>query len=409
MERVRIEKLVHKGNGLGRLPGGKTVFVPLAAPGELVEIRIVEERSSWALAELESVLEASPDRREPPCPYFGACGGCQLQHMTYPAQMKAKETVLAETWRGRHPVEVMGTGPEFGYRHRVRFHVLPGARGLGFMRRGTNRLLPVEDCLLCAQPIRERLPWVLDQLLPELAARRVDVSELSLACGREGVAVHLHTECPLHPETIHRLREWSELPLGFDPPGLSSRPLTVDFGPHPMLVDAAGFFQANPAVVAQVFTDPALAVEAGDSVLELYCGVGLFTVPLARRARRVDAVEASPRCQSLFRRNLAANGAGNACFFQADAAEWVLRANLERYDMLFADPPRAGLGLPLARRLSEGRLRRLAYLSCEISTQQRDVQELLADPGACLARLALYDFFPNTYHMECLANIHGHH
>jgi 23S rRNA (uracil1939-C5)-methyltransferase len=127
---VRIEKLVHRGAGLGRLPDGRAVFVPYTCPGEEVRIRLVREQKSWAAGEAEEILAASPARREPPCPYFGRCGGCQLMHLAYPEQREWKRRIVEELWRHEHAVASGSRHDrEFGYRHQVRLRCPGGNRG----------------------------------------------------------------------------------------------------------------------------------------------------------------------------------------------------------------------------------------------------------------------------------------
>ncbi|MBN2430560.1 MAG: class I SAM-dependent RNA methyltransferase [Acidobacteria bacterium] len=409
---VTIEKLVHRGAGLGRLPDGKAVFVPYSVPGERLRVHVTEERASFARGVIEEILTSAPGRREPPCPYFGECGGCQLMHLEYARQLEWKQKILAEIWRHQQPADC-GTSRhrEFGYRQRIRLHVRPEADRLGFMHQNTKSIVNIEDCLLCHPAIRETFPWLRRQLLPKLLELALPVREILLAAGDDPpAAVWLQSSSPLDGRQLARLRRWSPYPLSGSGAGKDAPRVRLDIGGVCFEVSPDTFFQANSGAVAELWQHPALEVPPESRVLELYAGLGLFTLFLARRVREVCAVEGNPEARRLFDRNLALNPAAHVTFHQHSVERWLeeWRGDRPTVDTLFLDPPRTGLSRPVRQRLPELSFRRILYLSCDATTQHRDLQAWLNGGEYGLKSLTMFDFFPNTFHFECLARLYEH-
>jgi 23S rRNA (uracil1939-C5)-methyltransferase len=174
-------------------------------------------------------------------------------------------------------------------------------------------------------------------------------------------------------------------------------------------VDAAAFFQAHPAAAAELLADPSLELPPATRLLELYCGMGLFTVALARRVTSVVAVEGDPGCTALFAANIRRAGAGNVRHAESSVESWLTAraGSLGEFDALLLDPPRTGLGAGVRYVLASAPFRDLLYLSCDIPTQRRDLLAWLAGGAFTMAGLTVFDFFPNTFHIECLARLHG--
>ncbi|MBP7867483.1 MAG: class I SAM-dependent RNA methyltransferase [Acidobacteria bacterium] len=415
---VGIEKVVPGGDGLGRLPDGRVVFVPFTLPGERVRVRVVAERRSVAFGSLEDVLEASPGRRDAPCPHFGECGGCRLQHADPGLQVQLKTSVLAEIWRGRVPVEQgCPPGDAFGYRHRVRLHVTPGNRGVGFMRHRSNAVVPVTDCLLCRPEIRRCIRWLREDFLPRLSPGRWPLREIRLAMG-DGPPVYV-LPAFARPVPVRRLREalgrsarpasgeWVVAGPGpgagrAEGPGAGGAALAFRLGPYRYEADPGGFFQANLPQAGRVLERLGEQFPPSVPALELFCGMGLFTVVWGSRSPRVVAVEGDRLLRAPFERTLRLNGLGGVTLATSPVEAWLRehRGETPAFGWLFLDPPRTGLS-PEARELLRGpRPGTLAYLSCDPVTQHRDLVAMA--PGAA-PRLLFYDFFPNTAHLECLA------
>lgn len=382
-----IERLVAGGEGLAHLPDGRAVFIPQTAPGELVRARLVEEKPTFARGVLLEVLQPSALRRAAPCPHYGTCGGCQLQHLHYSAQVEAKQAFIREallrlgqiTWEGPIP---MRTGPEWGYRSRVQFKLATetGRLRVGFYASGTNDLCDIETCLLLPPPLA-RLPAVLrQQALSSLPNKTLDV-----ALG-------------------------DEAELSASPPlaNIPSHPVACRIGDFVYTYDARCFFQVNrelvATLVAEVVPDE---LPSGGLALDLYAGVGLFTLPLARKFQQVLAIEASPNAAAFARANLHHNHLTNAQVIAEDCARWIQRraaAFADRVDWLVADPPRAGLDNAVRKGLVVIRPRHIVYVSCHPATLARDLKLLLAH-GYRLTKIVGLDLFPQTAHVEVVAQL----
>ena len=398
---LRIEKVVPGGSGLGRLPDGRAVFVPFTLPGETVTVRLTSERKSLAFAEVLDIREPSVRRRTPPCPHFRTCGGCQLQHAEHGLQLELKRAMVEEVWRGRVEVEAGEASPEeFGYRHRVRLHVAPDNRAVGFMRPRSHDVAPIRDCLLCRPAIREVIRWLSGTLLPRLSPRRWPLSEILLAMG-ETPPVHLvpqFRQRPAGPFPRHLL-ESAPVPVALA--SASTPPITFRISDFRFEATAEAFFQANVAALESLFGVLRGWCPEQSEVLELFCGMGLFTAIWGSRGCRVTAVEGNDRLEAPFARTARLNEAGQHSFVLSSVEDWLARnPDLSAFGALFLDPPRCGLS-DEARTALAGKLpAHSAYLSCDPLTQYRDLRAAAPD---AVPRLRLFDFFPNTAHVECLA------
>ncbi len=425
MSRLHIEKVVHGGTGLGR-EGGRVWLVPYTAPGDVIEARAVREHATFVEGACVAVLEPGPDRVEPRCPLFGRCGGCHLQHLSHDAQVEARRGILLESLRrfarieGLEPEVV--TGADWDYRGRVEFHV--GASRLGFFEPGSHDLVPVDDCPIAAPEIRGLIP---DLQRAVAEARVTGPANLEAVAGTDREVVLVGDGppgwfTPSLPERLRALpgvagillhtrgRYW--LPMGrttvpWTMPGPDGREMRVDLDPR-------GFSQANvglnPRLVETVVR--LAAPGPGEEVLELYAGAGNFTLPLLAAGQRaggvhVTAVEANRAAlQALDRAagGLAAEPGSLTCL--PGNTEVVVRRLLDgrrRYDLVVADPPRAGIG-PAARLLPRLGPLRIVLVSCEPSTLARDVG-VLVEAGYRPDALVLVDMFPQTAHVEAVMRL----
>jgi len=423
---LEVAGLSHDGRGVARRDG-KTVFVAGALPGEQVRCRVTHGKTRFDEARLLEVLRASPERRTPHCPHFGHCGGCTLQHLSSAAQLAAHQQQLAsalERIARLQPGAWLApvASEPYGYRARARLAVAwdPGARrvALGF-RRGASRVVePLGACPVLA-PAASALIAPLAALIATLAAPG-RVRELWLATGEPGLALgvacapdldapdrgRLQALAAGHGAVLHFGRaatdgsatQWTE-------GGPPLRYATAPGGPA-LEFQPWHFTQANRAVnralIEAVLSQ--LAPGASDRVLELFCGLGNFTLPLAAHAAAVTGVEGDAALLDWARRNARANGLGNTEFVAADlavaprGAAWA-RA---RYDLVLLDPPRSGAAalLPALARLGA---RRIAYVSCDAATLARDAAVLCARGAWSLTHAGVFDMFPQTAHFESLA------
>ncbi len=390
---LRIEKWVYGGRGLGRA-GGLAVLVPYVLPGEEVRARITRTKPGLAEAELDEVLTGAADRQNPPCPYFGRCGGCHYQHSVYAAQLAGKRDVLVETLRRVGRVEAPGeieavSAAPWEYRNRTQFHLSGGE--IGFHAPGSHRLCPVDRCPISSPPVNAALTALREMMRDRRFPRFLRSIELFT----NGEEVLLNARESVQP-LARRFFEWCAERI----PGAAAGCLDYMARGRSFRVSHNSFFQVNRFLVDEL---AAAAVEgAGESALDLYAGVGLFSLELADHYRSVVAVESGASAA----RDLEFNTQ------RAAAAVTVLKDTAESYlgrlgaapDLVLADPPRAGLGGSAVKSLIRLRPRRLTIVACDPATLARDLGALTRN-GYRLERLTLVDLFPQTYHMETIAHL----
>lgn len=428
-DQLQIDDLAHDGRGIGRL-AGKAVFVAGALPGETVRIRRARRGARHDEATLLEVVAPSPERVAPPCPAFGRCGGCALQHLEPAAQVRAKERELAAQLLRIGRVSAQATlpaltGPVLGYRRRARLgaHFLARENRaiVGFRGQQSNRLEGLESCPVLAEPAGTLIA-PLAALIATLDAR-ARLPQIEVAVTEAATVLVLRTLDELGAEDLERLRAFGSrhsvefwlqpggpaTAVALDPPGrtlsyrLPAFDVVIEFGP----VD---FVQVNAALNERMVDRAVELIDArpGDAVLDLYCGLGNFTLPLARRAGSVLGVEGEASLIARARANARLNGLGNARFAVANLSDdFEARRELEPwtrdpFDLVLLDPPRAGaLGvLPL---IGRGRPRRVVYISCHPGTLARDAGILVHQHRFRLVAAGVMDMFPHTAHLESIA------
>jgi 16S rRNA G966 N2-methylase RsmD len=274
----------------------------------------------------------------------------------------------------------------------------------------TNTIVDIADCLVCAPPIRQVFPWLRQELLPRLAAEGAELDTITIIVGDDPPPVlRLQPRRPVPRGLRRAVSDGAAFPLEWDGEGKTPRTVTLTVGGLACAVDTATFFQAHPAAVAELLADPALDLMEDAGMLELYCGSGLFSLHFARRTRSVLGVEGDRGCRRLFTENMRRHQVANARLEPASIEAWLARhsGELGNFDTLFVDPPRTGLTPPVRKSLAQAPFRHRLYLSCDVATQHRDLDEWLAAGRCRLEGLTVFDFFPNTFHIECLARLHG--
>jgi 23S rRNA (uracil1939-C5)-methyltransferase len=378
-----IEKWVYGGAGLARTDRG-VVLAPFTMPGEVVRV----ESGKPPNATLLEVVQPSPDRIQAPCPIFGVCGGCQYQHAPYEFQLARKVEILREQllrigklrWDGEIGVI---SGPPYGYRSRAQFHLARGR--IGYLAAGSHELVPVDGECPIASP---RLNQGLEILRRNLRDPRFPrfVHSLELFTNETDLQVNvLESDRPV----ARWFYEWCG----------STEALDYALSFATFRVSPRSFFQVNRFLV-EPLVEAALPEDGGGTALDLFAGVGLFTVPLARMFRGVTAVEAGGSAH----RDLVFNA--QRAGVSIDCRNARVEDHLARLeggpDFLLADPPRAGLGKAVTAHLERLRPERIAIISCDPATLARD----LAGLGAYrVSRLTLVDLFPQTYHLEAVAHL----
>ena len=425
IETAEIESLDHEGRGVTRV-GGKVVFVDGALPGETVRFSRRRRLRRHDEAVAVEVLRASPERVTPRCRHFGTCGGCALQHLDRAAQLAAKARIVAEALErigGVAPARWLAplAGPAWSYRRRARlgckFVDKKGKALVGFRERGSPLLADLEVCEVLAPPVGERVA-ALAALVGSLEIRR-RVAQIEVAVGDDAAALVLRVlEDP--PESdLARLREFEsrhgiglylqrgglDTVLALTPPAkplryrLEGLPAGIEFAPTDF-VQVNG--ELNRLMVARALE--LLGPRASDRVLDLFCGLGNFSLPLALRAAAVTGIEGDAALVARARANAERNSIENAAFHVADlaaasqAGDWAHG----RYDLVLLDPPRAGAReiLPVA---AAPRPRRIVYVSCHPGSFARDAGILAGQLGYRLAAAGVMDMFPHTAHVETIA------
>lgn len=424
-EVAEIVDLAHDGRGVARL-GGKAVFVAGALPGEQARVHRVRRRARHDEAVLVEVLTPSPRRVAPRCAHTDRCGGCALQHLDPDAQVDFKgRELLKQLERIGHvqPERVLAPlrGPAFGYRRRARLGVkfLPksGRAIVGFRERTSPLLTNVRACPVLVEPMGS-LCEALGELVGTLSIA-AQLPQFEVSVGDQGTVLVARVMVPPNPEDLDRLRAFgrehgvefwlqpggAETATPIDPPGIALDYALPEFGVT-LAFRPLDFIQVNGelnrAMVGQALE--LLAPEPGDEVLDLYCGLGNFTLPLARAARRVLGLEGEAGLVERARANALRNGITNARFGVANlaVAERDPPWGRERFDRVLLDPPRAG-ALEMLGHLANCGARRVVYISCHPGTLARDAGILVQQHGFALTAAGVMDMFPHTAHVESIA------
>ncbi len=409
-EGLYIKKLVYGGYGFAQREG-KSVLVDYALPGEIVEVQTFQEKKDYLLARVKRVIMPSSARREPPCPYFGICGGCQLQHMDYPAQIKSKEEILLETLSRIGKLELKSLEPslsseEFGYRVRVQFKASEGK--LGFFERRSHKIVEVKECLVVHPAINDLIPS-----LKEIVKKIDGLKEIHvLYSPHEGeFLLKLYSEKSFPKDKLRRLIE-AILPKKVVGVGLYKdqrlyslgRDFTfVKVGPYRYRVSMDSFIQVNHFLWGS-FVGSTLPKEMLNRVLELHCGIGFFSLFLAERSEFVLAYDTNRSAIRDAEYNAKINSVSNVSFEHESGLEALKRHAGEPIDLFFLDPPRSGLSNGEAKMILRNKPREILYISCEPTTLARDLK-VLVKGGYKPISVRMVDNFPNTYHIEAIAHL----
>jgi 23S rRNA (uracil1939-C5)-methyltransferase len=424
---LSIEKLVYGGDGLARTPAGAdgrsmAVFVPFVLPGERVEAEIRQEKAGFARGTVTRLIEASADRIAPHCPYFQQCGGCHYQHIPYERQLEFKAQIVRETLQRIAKIELkdeirLHPSPPWNYRNRTRLQVRTTPEfALGYYRFGSHEFLPVRECPISSPLINRVIARITELGGLECPAA---VEEIELFADDRDEQLLAWTFCRGDADGKDLLR-WAEalrreLPalvgLSFfssrqrseeeAPPGLKllaqAGATTIRYrtAHREYQVSAGAFFQVNRHLIDELVS-VVTGGAPGDAALDLYAGVGLFSVPLAQNFHHIFAVESS----HLSLPNLRQNVPASVKVVGTRTEEYLRsRALRKRPDLVVLDPPRIGAGKAVTRSLVELGAQRIRYVSCDPATLARDLGLLVAS-GYHIEEAHLFDLFPHTFHIE---------
>jgi 23S rRNA (uracil1939-C5)-methyltransferase len=403
---VTIERILPGGLGLAHADG-KTVMVSLAAPGDQLRVQVERVKGNVSFASIEEIIIPSPHRVEPPCPYFGRCGGCDFQQMNYEAQLQAKVEIVRDCLHRLGRIENL---PDFQitpapdpwhYRSRAQWQYDAVQQKLGYFESGSRTVCDVAACGVLAPALQETLESLRARLadgsLPE------NVRDFRAVIGNEGVSLSPAVRSPTVKE-------------GSDPRNDRKENSDVSRAIHgeTYLQNAESFFQANEGLLPQLI-DAAIGDASGATALDLYCGVGLFTLPLARRFKQVIGVESDAAAVGFARQNLSNASLMNAEIDNQNVGRWLedLRRNsLPRPSEMLAaaiefvllDPPRTGAESRVITGILDFKPRKISYVSCDPATLARDLRKLIA-AGYTLESISAFDMFPQTHHVETVVRL----
>jgi len=401
LHEVEITSLVYGGNGMGRLIDGKAVFVPYVLPGEKVLVRLVDEQQRHAIAELVKVLEASDERVTPKCKHFMVCGGCHYQHLSYARQTAAKETILTEQLQRiggieNPPIFPMIPAPApWHYRNTVQFHISDNGK-LGYQKFASHEIIEIEECHLPEAALNQMWPLVDMETVP-------GIQRLGMRCGaNEDILLNFESDALDLPEISLDLPVSVVLQSPVDTiVAAGNDAVTITVADQMFRVSAGSFFQVNTAQ-AEVMVKYLLSnlpLKDDTVLMDVYCGVGLFSAFLASRVKRLVGIEVSPSACEDFAYNL--DPYENVEIYQ-DAAENVI-PNLDLTpDIVIVDPPRSGVHKAVLDSVAEKNVPFVVYVSCDPATLARDARRLIAK-GYSLERVVPIDMFPQTYHIESIS------
>ena len=384
---VTAGSLAYGGDAVARYDG-LALFIPLAAPGDRLRVRVSERKKNFARAEIEEIIEPSPQRRQPPCRYFGHCGGCQLQHISYESQLAAKVGFVRDALEriGRfdwpHEIQIHHSS-ELAYRSRAQLKIDHKSKRIGFSRRGSNTICDIESCPILAPELDSALNAlrVAARTVWESGQRLSEFPQIGIAAG---------------DSTVSFEPSLADLPGG---------DLQQTVGQATYSFSPSSFFQSNRPML-EVLVDEALSDSTGGFAIDLFAGVGLFTIQLARCFTRVIGIEADRRTATYALENISANNLTNVEFVTTSVEQWLKRPPEEMGDtpdLILLDPPRTGAAEAIGS-IAALRPMRITYVSCDPTTLARDLRTLV-ESGYELLRVAAIDLFPQTYHVETVAHL----
>ncbi|HVP20882.1 MAG TPA: class I SAM-dependent RNA methyltransferase [Anaerolineaceae bacterium] len=398
---VELTAMVYGGDAMGRLPDGRAVFVPFGLPGERVRIRLVEQKRGFARAELLDLLKPAPERIPPRCSHFAICGGCHYQHLAYSDQLKLKEEIVREqliriAGLPQPPVLAIRPSPKpWYYRNAVQFHLSPNAR-IGYQKASSHEVVEIHECHLPEQVLNEvwpRLEFEPDNGLERLDVRLGDYDDLLLELeGQDLNPPDFSVDFPI--SAVYRGPAGQMVLSGVDY-------TLINILGFPFQISSGSFFQVNtPQAEAMVrHLLELITVDKSATVLDVYCGVGLFTAFLAERAGRVVGIEVAPSACEDFSANL--DHFENVELYEG-RAEDILPYLTLRPDIVVVDPPREGIERAALDAILAMEAPTLIYVSCDPATLGRDTKRLIK-AGYQLKQVTPFDLFPQTFHVECMA------
>jgi len=392
-------KFVYGGDALARLPDGRAVFIPNALPDEEILIRLIEEKERYARGEIIEIVNPSPLRIQPRCPHFGDCGGCHYQHISYEEQLKIKKSVFIDQLvrMGKMtdpPVKEIVPSPQpWNYRNQIQLHISREGQP-GFLKYRSNQVVPIQECHLPEDSLNQIWPALSLEYIPGL-------DRIGLRSGEEGQDTLIVLESS-DPKPIEFGVDLALSAVHQGPGGeivLAGDDFTIiPIQDIPFVVSAGSFFQVNTRVAELIvnFLLEELPLKDDSLVLDVYCGVGLFSAFLAPRVGKVIGIESDPKAGEDFLYNLA--DYDNVDFYDLPAENVLPFLDLTP-DIILLDPPRAGISKEVLDSVVSLNPGLITYISCDPATLARDIDRFQKQ-GYVLQKSTLFDMFPQTFHIE---------
>jgi len=401
MVTVELEAFAYGGESIGRLEDGRAVFVPYSLPGEKVRIELVEDKKRFARGELIEVIDSSPRRIKPRCPYYSRCGGCHYQHIPYEDQLASKSEILRDTLQRIGKITAPQIEPlvpsstPWNYRNHVQFHIAQNGQ-LGFQEPGGGSVIPVQECYLPVDPINQVWPLLDLETIPgidRIGLRVGDYDEVMINLNsRDPEPVELMVDMPV---SIVYTGPGGNIVLAGDD-HISMTVLDRQFK-----ISAGSFFQVNTLMASEMVQHILSTLSLTDKkiLVDAYCGVGLFSAFLAPVVESIIGIETAPSACDDFVINL--EEFDNVELYQAPVGN-VLPSIDPNPDIMIVDPPRAGLDRWTIDGILNLKPEVLVYVSCDPATLSRDIHRL-SKGGYMLNQITPFDLFPQTFHIESIS------
>lgn len=402
---VLIEKIVPDGFGLAHAEN-LTIFVPLAAAGDRARVRIERQKGKVAFAELVEILEPSVNRVKPPCPHFGVCGGCDFQQLNYAMQLRAKVEIIRDCLRRigkiewKREIEIVRSPSELNYRTRAQWK--RDGKKLGYFERKSHRVCDVRVCPILIEPLQKTLQSARENSASNFA-------ELRAAAGGENVSLGFaNTTTAAEPDenfyAASKIAEENDRTRAA-PRKSKAEEINLKIGAFDYAFSADVFFQVNHALLPE-FVETAVGEAEGNHALDLYCGVGLFTLPLAAKFKKVAGIEGNHLSIQFAKANSGKADLKNIDFDISAVGKWLAEnaGKLAAVDFVLLDPPRSGAERETIESLIRLKTAKIVYVSCNPATLARDLR-LLTAGGYEIENIKAFDFFPQTHHVETIVHL----
>jgi len=379
---VEIKKIVPRGLGLG-FAKDLTVFVPLAAAGDKLRVRLTQVKGGTAFADILDVIEPSLGRTDPPCRYFGVCGGCDFQHLKYSEQLAGKAAMLQDSLQRigkidyKKEIEIFPSPEQFGYRSRAIWHADPREKTLGYFKRGSHDVVDIESCPIITPDLNKTL----QDLRQNIDWETFSEARVAIEAASAGGEISVYSNELIEP--TNEIEFYS--------------------GGEKYRYNARSFFQANHYLIAELVNAVVGGIE-GRCAFDLYCGVGLFTIPLARKFERVYGVEGNLDAVEFAKLNAEAAEIDNANFIAESVDGFLESTTGDELDLIVLDPPRSGTEKGTIARIIELSPEVISFVACDPSVLARDLSLLLSG-GYHIDSVKLFDLFPQTHHVETVVRL----